>query len=217
MGLRERLSRSGKNKAGGETPEKPDLLEYLGTLPEVEDPYPPFAEEEPKQPAGDSVVDQWLLMIAQASRQGKLVPERELACSGQDRDAALEELSGLPQIRRQKGKTDVYYSHRDYMTDFYAEIMTNVMDKDIPATIAAVTRRRSRYPATTAMRHFTREPYYWTRQQIERAYTMMQREEEYCDIAMVTAVNGEPHFYSRNDLSDTYGKALADDAEEEDM
>ena len=103
------------------------------------------------------------------------------------------------------------------MTVQYAEVMMLVTEQDIAYTIAEVTCKRSRYPATTPLRHFTREPYYWTRPQIDRALGQIRALPEYQDIHSASAQNGEVHFYSVRFISDIYGQALADDAEEEDM
>ena len=195
---------------------KPDLIQYLQSLPDVDVPYPPIPEKE-ESPEPEGQIEIWKAQIDQASRKGLLVASKVLTAENKDFAELLPELDSQPEIGRIKGRKDIYYYAVDRMTVQYAEVMMLVTEQDIAYTIAEVTRKRSRYPATTPLRHFTREPYYWSRPQIDRAMDQIRALSEYQDIHAVSATNGEVHFYSVRHISDVYGQALADDAEEEDM
>ena len=182
-----------RNKHGEE---KPELIDYLESLPEVDVPFQPFPEDEP-------------VVVPQKTEAQALAEELRQ----RSKDAQL-----TADIVFIKGEKDRYFYSNRYMTDNYAKIAMLVEEKNWPHTIAEMVRFNCKtYPASTAYTYFMEHPYYLTRPQLERALAQVFRDPRYADIATVNAANGEPYLYSRLFFTDRYGKALADYQADETM
>lgn len=203
-----------------EAAEKPDLLNYLDSLPEVEDTFPPFPEEEPKpEPKETSAAEILADYIRERSRGALLTSKRSLAAEDENMDAILEEMKGLEScadIQQIVGKKDVYFYSVTFMTKNYAGIAMLVEEKDMARTIAEMVRFNCKtYPSSTPEAYFTRHPYFMTEAQIARALDEIARKPEYQDIKRCNAFNGVPYLYSSLYFSDKYGKAMANFGEED--
>lgn len=203
----------------GET-QKPDLLEYLDSLPEVEDTFPPFPEEEPAPEPQEKTLAEVLADFIRERTRGSLLTARSfLAQEEEDIDALLEQMAqeeSCQDIAMIQGKKDVYFYASELMTANYARIAMLVEEKDMPRTIAEMVRFNCKtYPSATPEAYFTRSPYYMTQPQIDRALREIAREAQYADIKRVNAFNGAPYLYSSQYFSDKYGKAMANYGEED--
>lgn len=193
---------------------KPDLIEYLQSLPEVEDTFEPFEEDEPivveqtqEGIMADFIRERTLLSMVTASQLLKESFENY-------EELILKMLETCEDIACVDGEKDKYYYCNATMTANYAMIAMLIEDKNMPRTIAQMVRERATYPAATPCSYFLRSPYNWTKTQLNNALVALSKREEYADIVQVNAFNGEPYLYSRNHLSDKYGKALANYGEE---
>ena len=199
---------------------KPDLLNYLESLPEVEDTFPPFPPEAPKpEPKEKSPAEILADYIRERTGGSLLTSKRSLAAEEEDLDAILEQMKALEScadIHQVMGKKDVYFYSAALMTTNYANIAMLVEEKDMARTIAEMVRFNCKtYPSSTPEAYFTRHPYFMTEMQIARALDEIARKPEYQDIKRVNACNGVPYLYSTLYFSDKYGKAMADYGEEE--
>ena len=192
-----------------------DLLEYMESLPEVEDcdfegVVPPEAAAE------DEVTEAQLLAsyIRQRTQGIQLTSHSQL----------LEEVAHFEDLKKEwgnddscqdivviKGNKDSYYYSNLHMSDNYAMIASLVEEKDLPKTIAAMVRFNCKtYPAPTPYAYFERSPYLAARAQIERAAAVLKSKEEYQDIQPFKNNLGEAFFFSTQHMSYQYAKALAD-------
>ena len=196
--------------------DKPDLIEYLKSLPEIEDPFEPFPEEEtpPEKDESEQLAD----YIRMRSAQSELSSRAMLIAECGDEGALLAQMLGseaCTDIRSVKGEKDVYYYSDRNMQDNFAMIAMLVTEKDIPRTVAHMVRFHCKmYPAATPYDYFYRYPYHYTKPQLERALTILARDGQYADIAVTEAFNGKPYLYSKLYCSERYGKSLADFGEE---
>ena len=208
-----------KEAPDAEPQEKPDLIDYLNSLPEVEVPFKPFEEDPPVAVPEKTDAQRMADEIRQQSKAAELVPLAALKHAHEDWDAlkpALESAEDCKDIVFVAGEQDLYYYSNRYMTDNYARIAMLVAEKDWPRTIAEMVRFNCKtYPAPTAYTYFTEHPYYMTRPQLDRALSQVFRNPDYADIVTVNAANGDPYLYSRRYFTDRYGKALADYAADE--
>ncbi|MBQ9300655.1 MAG: hypothetical protein IJ214_09100 [Clostridia bacterium] len=195
--------------------EKPDLIEYLQSLPEVENGFAPFEADEPIVLPEKTRCDEVADFIVRRTHTSQVTSLKLLRASFADMDELLPQLQEqYPDIQCIQGAKDKYYYSMD-MTPSYAKIAMLIEEKDMPRTIAEMVYERSAYPAATAHAFFRRPPYNWTETQLEQAILQMKRSEQYRDIMTVYADNGEPYFYSQKFFSEKYGKALANFAEED--
>lgn len=120
-----------------------------------------------------------------------------------DKPAELEKIEAV------QGKKDVYYYYADIMTRHYAELDALLEDKDILATIATVVRSDSKlYPRPTQYSKLMNVPFRFTMDEILGAVARMKFEEDYQDIGVVTATNGNSGLYSEKYISKRYAQAL---------
>lgn len=196
--------------------EKPDLVEYIKSLSDVEDPFEPFPEEEETAQKDES--GQLADYIRMRSAHSELSSRTMLISECGDEGALLERMladEACADIRSVKGEKDVYYYSDRNMQDNFAMIAMLVEEKDIPHTVAHMVRFHCKmYPAATPFDYFYRYPYHYTRPQLERALTIIRRDERYDDIAVTKAYNGKPYLYSKTYCDERYGRALADFSEE---
>ena len=196
--------------------DKPDLLDYLESLPDVEDPFEPSAPK-PEPEAKD---DLRLLAdyIRARSAAGLLTPKVQLLADNPEMEALLARLAGdasCADIRSEQGQKDLYYYATPIMAVNYAHMAVLAEEKDHCRAIADMVRRQCQIgPACTKVYFFTAPPYSLTKTQIDVALNMMRRREEYADIQETQAFNGVRFLYSSRRLSAKYAKALADFSEE---
>lgn len=200
-------------------PDKPDLIDYLESLPEVEVPYTPFEEDKEIDAPKRSAAEMLACEIRLCTRGEELVSLTQLRSACENADELLEEMKDLAScadISAIQGDKDVYYYCTTYMTDNYAKIAMLVLEKDWPRTIAEMVRFNCKtYPCSTPYEYFMRPPYLLTKPQLMRALDQVFRNEAYKDIVSVNASNGAPYLYSTEYFTERYGKALADLGEDD--
>lgn len=199
-----------------ETEEKPDLLEYLDTLDDIEDESIPLEEEEVVEV--EMTEAQLLADFIRIRSQGAfLTAESSLEKGEQDLKELLNSLNNdesCKDIVSIKGEKDVYYYSNEFMSDNYAKIAVLVEDKDIPKTIVEMVRWNGKtYPCATPLYYFSNSPYFYTKAQIERALERIKQKEEYSDICELTTGNDVRYLYSTIHMSEKYARALAEGVE----
>lgn len=213
------LPEAGAISAPTEAPqEKPDLLDYLESLPDVEDPFEPFPEEEEAEPEEQSDLDVLAQYIRARSAAGLLTAKSALLKDNPELEevfAAFAENEAYADIRTEEGKKDLYYYSTPTMAVNYAHMAMLAEEKDHCRTIADIVRFNCKVgPACTFAYFFMSAPYNMTKTQIDVTLDMIKRREEYADIQETRSFNGKRYLYTTNRLSAKYAKALADFAEE---
>ena len=195
-----------------------DLFEYMDSLPDVEDPFPPSEPEPepellPEKKPGELLAD----YIRERTRCVQLTPRKPLQAEEPLLDEMLEEMHSLEScqdIRSVVGQKDEYFYSDEIMANNYAMIAMLVYEKDLPRTIAQMVRFNCKtYPAPTPVDYFKRNPFSYTKPQLDHALRMIEKDEAYQDIKVVEAFNGVPYLYAEGVMSRKYAKALADDSE----
>ncbi|MDO5378633.1 MAG: hypothetical protein Q4G52_09900 [Clostridia bacterium] len=199
---------------------KQDLFDYMESLPDVEDPYPPFAPEPEKQPEPAPTQAQILASyIRERTRAAMLTPLSLLHSEVEEADKLLEEMEkdeSCQSVLKIEGEKDMYYYDSGLMTRNYAMIAMLIADKDLERTIAEMVRWNCRtYPSPTPVDYFQRHPYYLTRVQIDLALSHIEKNERFADIKRFVSKKGILFLYSENVMSERYAKSLADFAEDE--
>lgn len=204
--------------AAPEEGEKPDLLDYLESLPEVEDPFEPSPEEPEKEPEEPGDLELLARYIRGRSAAGALTAKGPLLKENPELEEVLAQFAeneDYADIRTEQGKKDLYYYSTPLMAVNYAHMAMLAEEKDYCRTIADIVRFNCKVgPACTMAYFFTAAPYSMTRTQIDVALDMMKRREEYADIQETKSFNGKRYLYTTNRLSAKYAKSLADFAEE---
>ncbi len=114
------------------------------------------------------------------------------------------------------GVRDRYYYDSAIMTREYAQLDALIEDKDILKTIASVTRSDCKlYPRPTEFSKMTGYPFRFTLDEVEGAAARMQLREDFSDIGVVQASNGEKAFFSRKYLKEGYARSLLEASEVE--
>lgn len=199
--------------------EKQDLIEYLKSLPDVEDTLPPFPEEAAAAEEPElSPAEQLANVIRQASARSRLVTKTQITQEleqGEVLLTAMAMMDSCKDIRSTAGKTETYYYSSQVMTDNYAMIATLVAEEDNPATLAQMVRfHAEKYPAATPFTYFYEHPYCWTPEQLALVLDQVKNTPAYADIVEVRAYDGTPFLISTRYVSEHYGKALADFGQE---
>lgn len=199
--------------------EKQDLIEYLKSLPDVEDTLPPFPEEEePVEEPELSPAEQLANLIRQASARSRLVTKTQITQEieqGEILLTAMAMMNSCQDIRSTSGKTETYYYSSKVMTDNFAMIATLVAEEDNPATLVQMVRfHAEKYPAATPFTYFYEYPYSWTPEQFALALEQVKATPAYADIVEVHAYDGTPFLISTLYVTERYGKALADFGQE---
>lgn len=205
-------------KQQAESEEKPDLMAYLETLPDVEDPYAEAIAAAPQPEEKEKTKAELLAdFIRQRSAGAMLTAYAALAAEEEELSALLEEMRGTEScvdIVSVQGDKDVYYYSNANMSDNYARIAMLVEEKNLPKTIAEMVRFSCKtYPSPTPVDYFTLHPYFYTMPQIQRAIDQFARHEEYADMATIVTGNNITYLYSKDIMSEKYAKALAEGAE----
>lgn len=195
--------------------DKKDLLGYLEELPEVEE--DEFGDVEMQ----DEQVQEIELTKAQhLAEYIRLRTQGILLTSEASLRQEVEDFAKLKQewetdetcqdIVFVKGNKDRYYYSTKYMSNNYAMIAALVEEKDLPKTIAAMVRFNCKtYPVPTPFSYFERSPYLASQAQIDRAIAMLESQEEFKDIQILTNNVGDKFFYSTDHMSFKYARALA--------
>lgn len=194
--------------------DKPDLMEYLDSLPDVEDPFPPMEEAviEEKTPAQE-LADYIRLRSSAAQVTSKSALEGEIEDFSERMEALMQD-DTCKDIAWTKGAKDLYYYSKDNMSDNYAMIAALVEEKNLAETIAQMVRFNCRtYPLPTPFSYFERHPYYATMPQIERAVDVLEREPAYEDIKVFANSDNVRYFYAEGIMSAKYARALAETEE----
>ncbi len=124
-----------------------------------------------------------------------------------------EELQSIDVV---SGSKDRYYYDGTIMTQEFAKIDALIEDKDILSTIASVTRSDCKlYPRPTEFSKMTGYPFRFTLDEVEGAAARMMMGDEYSDIGVVEASNGEKAFYSSSYISKVYARSLLEYSEVE--
>lgn len=122
----------------------------------------------------------------------------------------------LHSVRVIAGKKDRYYYDASIMTAEFALLSAMLSDKDILHTIASVTRSDCQmYPRPTEFSKMTGYPFHFTLDEVEGAAARMAMSEEYKDIGVVQASNGEKAFFSSLHMKEGYARALLEGSEVE--
>lgn len=195
-----------------------DLFDYMDSLPEVDDPFPPSGDAPEAEPEAEQKPGEVLAAyIRERSRAAQLTPKKPLLAEEPELDAMLAEMRGLDSCRdivSVQGAKDEYFFSEEVMAHNYAMIAMLVEEKDITRTIAHMVRFNCRtYPSPTPLYYFMRSPYNCTKPQLDHALEMLRRREDMQDIQNVTAFNGVPYLYSEEIMSRKYAQALANDGE----
>lgn len=213
-------------KAESGASEKPDLLEYLVGLEDVDAPEGRSLDQagegaatEPSEamPEEKSKAELLAEHIRQRTREEHITSYTSLKTDDDNVDSVLEELSQkeeLSDISTAKGQKDTYYYSSKYMANNYAMIAVLVEEKDLAYTVAQMVRFNCKtYPAPTPASCFTEHPYYFTKPQINRVRDMLKKDPRYEDIEEVITKNDKVYFHSVPIMSSRYARALAEDAE----
>ena len=202
------------------TAEKPDLLDYLESLPDVEDPFPPSEPEEevPVEAVEKRPAQVLADFIRKRSAAAALTAKKSLMEEAENMEAliaAMAQDEDCKDIRHIDGQKDVYYYSEENMANNYAMIAALIEDKDVCRTIAEMVRFNCKtYPTPTPMVYFERHPYYLTAVQIKQALATMGRKPEYADIHVFETEHGNvPYLYANSVMTLRYAKALAEGAE----
>ena len=199
--------------------EKPDLLEYMQSLPEVNDPFPP-SPPEPEQPPEPEKTRAQLLadFIRERCRSALITPRKLIEKDEEDVEALLKEMQEdetCSDIKCVKGQQDTYYYSDELMANNYAKIAMLTLEKDDARTVAEMVRFNCRaFPTPTPVYYFARQPFFLDRERMKAILAQMKEDPQYQDIReCAAAINGEPYLYSIDLMSEKYAKALANGAE----
>lgn len=192
-----------------------DLFDYMDSLPEVEDPFPPSEPEpeappEPERKPGEMLAE----YIRERSRAAQLTPRKALEAEEPQLDEMLAEVHSLEacaDIRSVTGSKDEYFYSDEIMANNYAMIAMLVLEKDLARTVAQMVRFNCKtYPSPTPLYHFMRSPYNYTKPQLEQALRVLKAGKDTQDIKTVVSFNDVLYMYSSEIMSERYAKALAD-------
>ena len=200
-----------------------DVFEYMDSLPDVADPFEPSEDpmiEDPTLGPDYTQLKEGEILanyIRERTQGVNLTPRKELEAEDPTISDAIEEMLSLEScqdIRIVKGQKDEYFYSFSYMAKNYAMIAMLVYEKDIPHTIAHMVRFNCKtYPAPSPVEYFTRHPFSYTKPQLDHAIRMIQQNEAYKDVKVLTTWNGRQYLYSEDVMTKKYAQVLADDAE----
>lgn len=112
------------------------------------------------------------------------------------------------------GKEKRYFYSKKTMTESYANLLFKIEEKDTLSTIAQTVRYNSkRYPKTTSINVFLKEPYNLKKEEISDVLNQFKNNENFKDIKESIASNGVLCLYSEEYLTKNYADALTEYAE----
>ncbi|TXT42868.1 MAG: hypothetical protein FD137_2000 [Spirochaetes bacterium] len=150
--------------------------------------------------------------IRAASKGGALVTQRTLEKEFPDLNVhALITESGVKDLKKMEGSSDVYYFSDLSMTEAYAVFMYRINEKDPVRLIAETVRDDSRiYPRPTPVATFREPPFSLSARDVEEALGRMTLRPDLEDIKRSSASNGALYLYSSQFLSEAQGDALTE-------
>jgi len=198
--------------------EKPDLLDYLAGLPDVEmDTSFPNEEKKDPEPQPEEKAENRLETLAALIRsRAKAAQITPLAALRKEDSGVLEDLNALAadeaykDIVCIKGDNDSYYYSDKTMTTSFANIAALVEEKNDARTLAHSVRERSRYPALTYAHFFMDYPFYFSASRMEQIKQALKADSAYEDIQVFKYANVE-FFYSTQSLKPEIASYLADE------
>ncbi len=202
-----------------QSPEKPDIFDFMQSLPEVNDPFPPSgpipeAPPEPEKSKAQLLAD----FIRERCRSALITPKEMISRDEEDVEALLSEMAAdesCQDIRSVQGQKDLYFYSDELMANNYAKIAMLTLEKDDARTVAEMVRFNCKaFPTPTPFYYFSRQPFFLNRERMQAITAQMKADPAYQDIRECTAeINGEPYLYSLDLMSERYAKALANGAE----
>jgi len=162
--------------------------------------------------------------IRKASKEGRLTDNRELASAGSrffnteftaDMIAARVESTARiesPDIHILQGQECSRYYSSLSMADSYAETLNLSAEGNEMELIAATVRRESRiYPRPTILNQFLTAPFSIEKERLKQiAETLAGDTEEYNDLELTQASNGDRYLFSTNFLEQPQAEYLAE-------
>ena len=128
----------------------------------------------------------------------------------------MENSEFFADIKSVKGIKDTYFYDTNKMTDHFAVVQASIQDKNILSAIANAVRHDCKtYPRPVSMKSLKENPYFYSDDEILGAIARMKFDENYKDIDVVTASNGNMCFYSSLYMSKVYAQALCEQIEVE--
>lgn len=216
---REAQDAAARVAAAEQSGKKPDIFDYMQSLPDVEDPFKP-SDPEPDLPPEPVKTKAQLLadFIRERSRSALITPKALIAKDEEDIETLLKDLAADEQckdIRTVEGRKDIYFYSDEAMANNYAKISMLTLEKDDARTVAEMVRFNCKaFPTPTPVYYFARQPFYLNRETMKAIIAQMKTDPEYQDIRECeAAINGEPYLYSIDLMSERYAKALANGAE----
>ena len=94
-----------------------------------------------------------------------------------------------------RGKVEVYFYSKDYISNTYRDVLYNLKEKNIEETIVELVRMESKlYPRPTSLETFKLNPF--NRKDIDYLLEKILTTKEYTDIKSVEASNGARYLFS---------------------
>lgn len=199
--------------------EKPDIFDYMQSLPEVADPFQPSEPDPEPEPEPEKTKAQLLAdFIRERCRSALITPKALIAKDEPEADALIAEMQAdetCRDIKTVEGQKDVYFYSDELMANNYAKIAMLTLEKDDARTVAEMVRFNCKaFPTPTPVYYFARQPFFLDRDKMQLIITYMKDDPRYQDIRLCeAAINGEPYLYSIDLMSEKYAKALANGAE----
>lgn len=198
---------------------KPDIFDYMQSLPEVDDPFQPSPPDPEPEPEPEKTKAQLLAdFIRERCRSALITPRKLIEKDEEDADSLIAEMLGdesCKDIRSVKGKKDEYFYSEELMANNYAKIAMLTLEKDDARTVAEMVRFNCKaFPTPTPIYYFARQPFFLDQERMRVIIDQMRSDPDYQDIRQCeAAINGEPYLYSIDLMSEKYAKALANGAE----
>ena len=197
--------------------ERPDLFEYLASLPDVDDADALLPEETPEtQPEGnpENKLQALAEFIRSRAKAAQITPLAIFRENDEDAVSILENISSdenYKDIVYIKSNKDTYYYSNKIMTDNFANIAVLVEEKDNLRTLAHCVRERSAYPALTYSHFFADYPFYFTADQMTVIKENIKNNPAYEDIQVIVYPEQAEFFYSTQSLKPEIASYLADE------
>jgi len=119
--------------------------------------------------------------------------------------------SGVPDLKKMRGKRDTYFFSDQSMTEAYAAHLFRIEEKDLLRLIAETVRDESQtYPRPTDARVFLGAPFNVAEHDLADTLERLAASPEYNDIRTCTASNGALYLYSSKYLGEAYAESLAE-------
>ncbi|MHA4986925.1 hypothetical protein [Cetobacterium somerae] len=155
--------------------------------------------------------------IREASKLGKLISKYELEreplkIKASKIERVIEELKNSEKTKDIdiiRGKTEVYFYSKDYISNTYRDVLFNLKEKNIQEVIIDLIRKESQlYPRPTSLEIFKLSPF--NRDDIEDLIDEIIKNKEYIDIKIVEASNGAKYLFSDTYMIFGHAKGLCE-------